>query len=634
MGTSPGVKRLLLLAGIAGALLVPQAAQAAIPSALGVSCTVQGDGVRFCGTNTEASNARSTSPTWDGTPIDVNIAFPPKPSTGPDGKFPLMMLFHGYGGHKLYLSDMQHWLDRGYATFSLSDRGFHESCGSAASRTAAGSACDGGYIRLIDNRYEVRDAQFFAGELVDEGLVNRKQIGAIGGSYGGGMSMALGALKDRTVKPNGKLVPWKSPAKGTPISLAAAAPDIPWTDLAYALAPNGSTLDYVANSSYKGPPGISKQSFQTGLYVAGLGAPGFYAAEGSDPSADITGWRNTINAGEPYGADVKGILNQLKSNHSSYYIDDSEPPAPMLMSSGFTDDLFPADETIRYYNKINTMYPKADLSLFYGDFGHMRGQNKPDVTSALSAADDAWMRHFVLGKGKKPFEGATAYTETCPGSAPSGGPYKAKSWAALAPGEIRFHSAASKTISPTAGDPNVAAVFNPVGGTACGTAPAADQPGTATYRLGKAPTRGFTMMGAATVSAKFTSQANSEVAARLLDVAPNGTETLVDRGLWRPVPGTNKAQVFQLHPNGWQFAKGHIPKLELLPQDWNNGLAGGYARPSDDQNPVKVKDLELRIPVLDKPGSLKGRVKQPAPKILPKGDKLAREFKVLPDLRP
>jgi dienelactone hydrolase len=590
--------------------------------------------VRFCGTNTESGGTRSTAPTWDNTPIDVNVAFPPAPNVGPDGNYPLIMMFHGYGGHKLYLSDMQHWLDKGYATFSMSDRGFHESCGSSASRTAAGSACDNGYIRLIDNRYEVRDAQFFAGELVDAGLVDPSEIGAIGGSYGGGMSMALGALKDRTVMPDGSLVPWTSPVNHTPISLAAAAPNIPWTDLAYSLAPNGSTLDYLADSPYTGPPGVSKQSLVGGLYISGLAAPGFYAPEGSDPSADITGWRNRLNAGEPYGTDVQAILDELTTNHSSYYIDDSEPPAPMLMSNGFTDDLFPVDETVRYFNKINTKYPNADLSLFYGDFGHPRAQGKDDVTGALNDAQDAWMDRWVKGVGPKPFEGVTAYTETCPDSAPSGGPYTAKSWASIAPGEIRFDSAGSKTIAPTAGSTAVAAPFNPVGGSACATAPAADQPGTATYRLKKAPAAGFTMMGAATVSAKFTVQANSEVAARLLDVAPDGNETLVDRGLWRPVPGTNKAQVFQLHPNGYQFAAGHVPKLELLPQDYNAGLTGGYGRPSDDQNPVKVKGLELRIPVLEKPGALTGLVKQPAPKILPKGDKLAREFKALPDLRP
>src|SRR6185295_8095651 len=185
-----------LLALVAG-LVAPSAAQAAIDSALGVSCTVQSDGVRFCGSNAP----RSTTPAWDGTPIDVNVAFPPDPG-GSRGRYPLVMLFHGYGGGKLGLSDMRPWLDRGYAAFSMTDRGFKESCGSPASRAAAGAACDKGYIRLIDNRYEVRDAQEFAGRLADAGLVSSKRIGAVGGSYGGGMSMALSALKDRKVLPD------------------------------------------------------------------------------------------------------------------------------------------------------------------------------------------------------------------------------------------------------------------------------------------------------------------------------------------------------------------------------------------------------------------------------------------------
>ena len=48
------------------------------------------------------------------------------------------------------------------------------------------SGCAKGYIRLIDERYEVRDAQLFAGELADQGVVKSHRIGAIGGSYGGG----------------------------------------------------------------------------------------------------------------------------------------------------------------------------------------------------------------------------------------------------------------------------------------------------------------------------------------------------------------------------------------------------------------------------------------------------------------
>ena len=237
----------------------------------------------------------------------------------------------------------------------------------------------------------------------------------------------------------------------------------------------------------------------------------------------------------------------------------------MLMSSGFTDDLFPPTETIRYYNRTRTEYPDADLALFFGDFGHPRAQNKSDVTSALVAAENAWMDFYVKGAGKKPAQNVTAYTETCPGTASSGGPYRARDWARMAKGEVRYQSKPAKTIDPGAGSPEVAAKFNPFGGGACATADGADQPGTATYRLDPAPSGGYTMLGSATVIAKFTLPGNtSQVAARLLDVAPDGQETLVARGLWRPQTGGPTKQVFQLYPNGWTFAAGHVAEARAV----------------------------------------------------------------------
>ncbi len=260
-----------------------------------VPCQPAGsNGLTYC-----SDDPRSTVPAFDGVPIDVSVGLPSEDRFGP-GPYPLIMMFHGYGGSKADLQSMRRWLVRGYATFSMTDRGFHESCGSTASQTAAGGACDDGYIRLIDNRYEVRDAQEFAGALADEGLVEPKKIGSIGGSYGGGMSMALGALKNRMVMPDGSLVPWTSP-DGKKMRIAAAAPSIPWTDLAYSLVPNGSTLDYVADAPYSGAIGIQKESLVNGLYFSGLGAPGYYAAEGADPSADLRGWRTLLEQGEPYG---------------------------------------------------------------------------------------------------------------------------------------------------------------------------------------------------------------------------------------------------------------------------------------------------------------------------------------------
>ena len=109
-----------------------------------------------------------------------------------------------------------------------------------------------GYIHLMDDRYEVRDAQFFAGELADEGLADGQRVGAIGGSYGGGLSLQLATLKDRVMMPDGSLVPWTSPAGRPSMRIAGATPDIPWSDLAYSLAPNGGKLDYVADAPYAG----------------------------------------------------------------------------------------------------------------------------------------------------------------------------------------------------------------------------------------------------------------------------------------------------------------------------------------------------------------------------------------------
>jgi predicted acyl esterase len=611
-----------MLVALVAALVAPSAAHATIPSALGVPCAAQADGVRLCG----SAAPRSTVPTWDGVPIDVNVAFPPERPGAADGRYPLVMLFHGYGGGKLGLSDMQPWLDRGYAAFSMTDRGFRESCGSVASRAAAGAACDKGYVRLLDTRYEVRDAQEFAGRLADAGLVSQRRIGAVGGSYGGGMSMALGALRNRVMRPNGSLVRWRSP-RGRRMSVAAAAPNIPWTDLAYSLAPNGSTLDYVADAPYRGRLGVEKQSYVNGLYFSGLLAPGFYAPQGSDPSADLTGWKAAMEAGEPYGAETRAALAEMTAHHSSYYIDDSVRPAPMLMSSGFTDDLFPADETIRYYNRTRTRHRGADLALFFGDLGHPRAQNKADVSGALRERVARWLDHYVKGTGRRPRQGVEAYTQTCPRPEPSGGPYRARTWARIAPGEVRFADRSTRTIAPTS---TTGGAFNPVSSGACDAVPDADPAGAAVLRLAPAPSRGYTLMGSPTVIARFTLPGDtSQVAARLLDVAPGGTETLVARGLWRPATGGPRRQVFQLHPNGWRFAAGHVPKLELLAADADGAPLANYGRPSDGQQPVTVSGLQLRLPVVERPGARRGLVRAPAPKVLPRGYRLAADVAAL-----
>jgi predicted acyl esterase len=589
---------------------------AAAPAAHAAAPTTAFDGKVPC---TTAENGQTTcsglAATFDGTTIDVNLVLP-----AGDGPVPVLGIYHGWGGSKVGTGSLKGWADRGYAAFSMSDRGWGDSCGGQSQTRVTGN-CTNGYNHLLDTRYEVRDAQTLIGQLADEGLIDPQRVGAAGGSYGGGMSMALAALKDRTMLPDGRLIPWTSPKRGLPMELAAATPEIPWTDLSYALQPNGRNLDYLADNAYGSRVGVPKTTFVAGLFALGA-ATSFYAPPGYDADADLTKWFGLTNAGDAALIDDNpltiDILQELQEHHSSYYIPPTTEPAPLLISNGWTDDLFPPDEAIRFYNRTRATHPDAPISLFFLDYGHQRGQGKPADTAILKERQVEWFERFLKGeKNVHPFIGVETITQTCPKTAPSAGPFRAESWDAISPGEVRFTSAAQQPIA-SPGSPLVGQAFDPIsGGGACATADAADQPGVATYRLPAATGDGFTLMGSPTIVATVTAlNENVQIAGRLLDVAPDGTETLVARGIYRPDYGTTATrQVWQLHPNGWRFADGHVAKLELLQNDFP------YGRFSNLQTPVLVEGLELRLPVLERPG--RGVAVAPAPRIVPEGASLA-----------
>ena len=614
------------VAGLIAAL--PAAAHGAVTtlfagqtvSGQGIPCVAQTDGVRVChGGDGGLSGPDLRLKSFDGTPLEVYVILPAAPGSGADGNYPLVVQSHGWGGSATGLANSTayvgpgagQWATAGYAVLQLTARGFGDSCGGAA-RTAETSAhyaavCSKGYVRLDDERYEARDVQYTAGLLVDAGLVNPTAIGVTGPSYGGGVSLELATLKNRVMNTNGTLSPWRSPA-GKPLSIAAAAPVIPWSDLAYSLAPNGRTLDYRltgANADLT-PFGVEKQSFEGGLYSLGQ-VEGSYSTPGSDPQADLTTWYATVNAGEPYGTEATYVANQIAQYHSPYYLLDGkygaglEAPSPLLIANGFTDDLFPVDEALRYYNLERALYPSDPLQLVDGDFGHMRANNKPADVALLSARIERFFAYYLNpGKlGRRPSSGVTARIETCPKTAPSGATYSASTWAGLHPGEVDFTSPASQTVTSGAGNPSISVQIDPIAGPgACATVSATDQSaGVATYRLPAAGGRGYTLLGSPTVIARLSlSGSFPELSERLWDVDPaTNTETLVARGLYRPT--ASGLQVFQLHPGAWHFAAGHVPKLELLAQD------SPYGRTSNGQFSLGVSKLQLRLPVHEAPGS-------------------------------
>lgn len=607
-----------------------------------VPCTLDSESFRVC-----SGGATRLVPSFDGTPVDVSLVLPPAPAEGPDGGFPLVGVYHGYAGTKASTASLKVWAKRGYATFAMTARGFGNSCGQQGAERLS-DACRSGYTHLMDTRYEVRDAQHVMGLLADQDvdgrpLIDSLKIGATGGSYGGGLSLALGALRNRVMLQDDTLVPWRSPG-GRPMEIAAATPSTPWSDLAYSLFPTGRTLDYTVDNPYGSREGIAKTSYVSLLYAGGAAA-GFVAPPGVDADADLTKWYGLATAGETSDLDPAkvDVIDELTRHHSAYYIDASVAPAPMLIASGWTDDLFPADEALRFYNRTRTQHPGTDISLVFADYGHARGQGKSADQALVSFRQRDWMAHYLKGDGTPALRGVEVTTQTCPETAKPGSYLKASSWAALSPGEVAYTSEAQQVVS-SAGDPRTALALDPVSesvagrvddalaGTgaegagselesgACAQVDDQDSPGTAVYRLPPAEGAGYTLLGSPTVVADVLSPGpTNQLAARLLDVAPDGTATLVARTVYRPDVSTGAAtrQVFQLHANGWHFAVGHAAKLELLTAD------APYARPSNGQTPVLVSGLELRLPVRQAPG---GVVREPAAPVVPAGATLAPDY--------
>jgi len=593
-------------AALAVVALCPSSALAA-PEPLGLEC-VAVEELRECSGLAES---------WDGIPLDTTVILPP----GQAKDLPLVALVHGFGNSKYeyldpaseaYTGNAFTWARRGYAVLVHTARGLWGSCGTPESRLASPVACAGGYLHLADVRFEVRDTQELIGELVDQGIADAERIGATGDSYGGGQSLMMAALRDRVMLEDGSYAPWISP-DGTPIRLAAAAPVIPWTDLVTAAAPNGSVSSTRNTSRERAttPVGVEKASVVNAIYAAaqfatGPGQPigepfipgrpmGFVAPPGIDPEADVGGWVARTTEGEPYDdAYARSIVDLLADYHSAYYLKADRPPAPLFLSAGFTDDLFPADETLRFANRTRRRFPDQPLSVMLGDFGHQRASNKPAEREHLVAAIEEWFAHYVRGDGAAPALGVEATTQRCLSAGKAGRTFRARSFARLARDKRVRRFSEATTVTSVGGDPTVAVAIDPVAGMGdgCVETERSEAPGTARYELKPAGRKALTLIGALRLRARLglggAEPGLPQLNARLWDVAPDGTtQRLVARGLYRPSEGKNR---WELHPNGWRFKRDHAAELELLGQD------APYARPSNGAFEVDLERLRVTLP--------------------------------------
>src|SRR5918999_6142168 len=117
-------------------LLAAPGAAAAPPAPFGHACTPR-NGVLFCPTQTPADRV----PSFDGTPLDVDVTLPLGTEAGQP--LPTIVMLHGYGGSKrdferdhpdggsstLYHYNNNYFAQQGYAVVNYTARGFGRSCG-------------------------------------------------------------------------------------------------------------------------------------------------------------------------------------------------------------------------------------------------------------------------------------------------------------------------------------------------------------------------------------------------------------------------------------------------------------------------------------------------------------------------
>jgi pimeloyl-ACP methyl ester carboxylesterase len=576
---------------LAAALAIPAAAQAADPAPFGHACTAQA-GVRFC----PAATLDQRVPSFDGTPIDVDVTLP---AVG-DGPFPTILLLHGLGGTKKDFEstdgtalgyDNVSMARRGYAVVTPTARGFGKSCGDKDSRTAG---CEKGWTHIGDMRYEVRDLQYLIGRLVDENVTQPDRIGSTGISYGGGMSMMLAYLRNRVRDTDGSFSPWTSP-KGTPISLTAAYPRWLWSNGASIFTRNGR-----ANGWSTSPVGVAATAYAGGI----LGLPqlvGYVAPSGVDPTADLAHWLDLLNAGDITAPETQAVLKQAYDFHGVAGL--SGTPAPLVMQSGWTDALFPVGQSLAPYSALLKKNPNFPVALQFGDLGHAPGSNHPDDVAAFTRQGLSFLDAWLLGTGVKPAPGSViAYTQTCPKTASSGGgPYTAARYSKLAHGSFGFHLPRAQTVTSAGGNAALAKETNPLSGTggdACHVYAAGRSKHTA-YMAARST--GFTMLGRPVVTAKVKAKGKLiALLGRLWDVDPKTrTQRLITRGSYRVLPA-QKSVSFTLDGNGWRFAKGHTILLELLGRDapTYGTLPNAYS--------MKLSKLAIKIPTHDGPSKRKG----------------------------
>ena len=542
---------------------------------------------------------------FDGTPLDATLTLPARRSRNP---LSLIVFLHGFLNDKTeYISQTRGGTgpDRGgaaYKTVMWNNVWFASRGYAVLNYSARGQGNSGGEIGLASKELEVRDTQFLTGLLVDDASsakplvrIAPRRVAVIGSSYGGGQTWLLMTTRGSGVTQYGA---WRSP-RGRLIELAAIVPGFTWTDLLYSLVPNGhqAAEGIVDPATADTPIGIGKQTL----------IDGFLATANTKLPTETIGWLARFNAGEPYDNPSDPVIPVVKRaltlDRSAYFQDGyfaalrahRQRLIPVLAAQGWTDPIFPPLEVMRFVNRVRALSPHYPFELYFGDFEHLTALDKVADFRYWHMLGNRLLDHYLRGVGRKPRFDVRAAISNCDPNR-YGPVVTARSFSALHRSAVTFDlGGPQETTSPlddprgTGSDP---VVLSETRGHGCITTTLPPTPGVATYSVPIA--HPVTLMGLPRLMLHYQSTApDLELNSRLWDEAPDGTQTLVTRGVYRSVglnPGPASAN-YELFGNAWRFQPGHRLLLEVTQDD------ATYLRADNFPSTTTISDARLILPV-------------------------------------
>ncbi|WP_444971704.1 CocE/NonD family hydrolase [Streptomyces sp. SAI-25] len=203
------------------------------------------------------------------------------------------------------------------------------------------------------------------------------RVGMIGGSYGGAIQLATAAVDPR---------------------LDALVPLITWNDLAYALAPNNTGARTGVTSD---TPGVFKWQWTNGFYLIGEGQP--LLNPSLDPSrfnrldclhfaAQACETIRLLNSGR-YPADkADAMLAYARSVSPVSYLD--RVKAPTLIVQGQADSLFNLNEATATYKTLKAQGTPAKM--IWQSWGHSGGQVPGELDLSEGILESSYVGQRVL----------------------------------------------------------------------------------------------------------------------------------------------------------------------------------------------------------------------------------------------